>query len=283
MSDTFAIPTTMTVTYDGLPATSAGQDGDSLPADQVAAARPPRDMLVRSMPPGPALELRSSTEGSVMTGHFAVFNQWARIDSVFEGTFMERIAPGAFTKTFTENRDKMRVLFQHGQDPQVGDKPMGPLTELRETDTGAYYEVPLLDTSYNHDIEPGLRAGLYGASFRFSVKKEDFDSKPRKAPHNPDALPERTIREAEVMEFGPVTFPAYAGASAGLRSDTDTFIQRLLVPEFDEIRELLQSLQPALQAREPAPEPLPRSSRVTAEPKHRFTNREEFLTWLTKI
>lgn len=253
------------------------------PVDQAASARPPRDMLVRSMPPGPALEMRTGEEGgSVMTGHFAVFNQWTRINSVFEGTFLERIAPGAFTKTFAENRDKLRVLFQHGQDPQVGDKPLGPVTELREDDNGAYYEVALLDTSYNKDIEPGLRAGLYGASFRFSVKKEDFDAKPRKASHNPDAMPERTIREAEVMEFGPVTFPAYAGASAGLRSDTDSFIQRLLVPEFDEIRELLQSLQPALQAREPAPEPLPRSSRVTAEPNHRFTNREEFLTWLTK-
>jgi len=31
-----------------------------------------------------------------------------------------------------------------------------------------------------------------------------------------EALPERTIREAKLYEFGPVTFPTYAGATAGL-------------------------------------------------------------------
>jgi len=40
---------------------------------------------------------------------------------------------------------------------------------------------------------------------------------------NPDALPERTIRSAQVFEFGPVTFPAYVGATAGIRSPTDWY------------------------------------------------------------
>jgi HK97 family phage prohead protease len=81
---------------------------------------------------------------------------------------MERIAPGAFKKTFREQPRPMRVLFQHGMDPQVGDKPLGPIRDLREDETGAYYEVPLLDASYVRDqVLPGLRAGLYGASFRF--------------------------------------------------------------------------------------------------------------------
>jgi hypothetical protein len=48
-------------------------------------------------------------------GHFAVFNEWTEIDSMFEGHFLERIAPGAFKKTFREQQQK--VLFQHGQDP----------------------------------------------------------------------------------------------------------------------------------------------------------------------
>jgi hypothetical protein len=41
----------------------------------------------------PGLELERSGEAGVrMGGHFAVFGQWTRIDSIFEGTFIERIA-----------------------------------------------------------------------------------------------------------------------------------------------------------------------------------------------
>ncbi len=98
---------------------------------------------------------------------------------------------------------------------------LGPIAELREADGGADYAVPLFDTSYNRDLIPGIRAGVYGASFRFGVVRQDFDRNPGKSEHNPDGIPERTIREAKVMEFGPVTFPAYPDATAGLRSITD--------------------------------------------------------------
>lgn len=161
----------------------------------------------------------SDSDGaSILEGHFAVFNEWTEIDSWFEGHFMESIAPGAFSKTFRENRDNMRVLFQHGRDPQLGDKPLGPIETLEQDDIGARYVVPLLATSYNSDLIPGLRANLYGASFRFNVVKESTNNKPAKSTYNPDAIPERVIREMRVMEFGPVTFPAYVSATAGLRS-----------------------------------------------------------------
>jgi HK97 family phage major capsid protein/HK97 family phage prohead protease len=185
--------------------------------------QPPKDDLFRASLPG--LEVRASEDGEPPTlhGHFAVFDQWTEIHSAWEGDFIERIAPGAFNRTFKNNREKMRVLFQHGRDPQIGDKPLGPITDIREDSEGAYYEVPMLDTAYNRELIPGLEAGLYGASFRFHVTREDFDQQPGRSEHNPDGLPERTIREAAVSEFGPVTFPAYEGASAGLRSVSDMF------------------------------------------------------------
>jgi HK97 family phage prohead protease len=167
-----------------------------------------------------------------MAGRFAVFNEWTEIDSVWEGRFMERIAPGAFLRTFAEDRDRMRVLFNHGRDPHIGDKVLGPLVTLREDERGAYYEVPLLDTSYNRDLLPGLQAGQYGASFRFTVDHDEVDERPPPSAFNPQGLPERTIRQARVYELGPVTWPAYQGATAaataGMRCRSDGI--RLLPP-----------------------------------------------------
>jgi HK97 family phage prohead protease len=116
--------------------------------------------------------------------------------------------PGAFAHSLAQDRNRLRVLFQHGRDPQIGDKVLGIPTLLREDELGAQYEVPLLDTSYVADLIPGLRAGAYGASFRFKVLREDLNESARASRYNPKGLPERTIREAKVMEFGPVTFPA---------------------------------------------------------------------------
>lgn len=180
--------------------------------------------------------------GDELHGHFAVFNQWTEIDSIFEGRFLECVAPGACTKTFKENKDRMRCLFQHGRDYRIGDKPLGPIDEVREDDVGAAYKVPLLDTAYNHELIPGLREGLYGASFRFRVTREELVEKPEKSARNPEGIPERTIKEMEVKEFGPVTFPAYQGATAGVRSITDEMILGDYMRDPDKLREIIRSL-----------------------------------------
>src|SRR5262249_15872448 len=188
------------------------------------STKPPRDELVRAQPEG--FELRDDGESTpTMVGHFARFNEWTEIDSIFEGNFMERVAPGAFKKTFAEMRQRMRVLFQHGQDPQIGDKPLGPISVLEEDREGAYSEGPCLTAPYvRADILPGCGAGLYGSSFRFSVQREQFDRDAKPSAYNPKGLPERTLKEIAIREFGPVTFPAYAGATAGVRSLTDEFM-----------------------------------------------------------
>jgi HK97 family phage prohead protease len=106
---------------------------------------------------------------------------------------MESVARGAFERSMRERRDQIRVLFQHGQDPFVGDKPLGPIRKLREDRQGAYYEVPLLNASYVADIAAGVEEGLYGASFRFRVMRDEFVENPATSDRNPDRLPERTL------------------------------------------------------------------------------------------
>ena len=247
-----------------------------------AEPRPPRDGLVRARE---GVELRDSSEDGLptLTGHFAVFDEWTEINSSFEGNFLERIAPGAFTKTFSEQRDEIRALFQHGHDPQIGDKPLGPVEALEEDERGARYEVPLLDTTYNRELLPGLKAGLYGASFRFRVVKENVDRKPERSEQNPDGIPERTVQEAQVYEFGPVTFPAYPAATAGVRSMTDEYIFEEFVKDPERLHQLLghllerrhgddespeqeESSTQALPEDEPAPATPPSSRKDTNRP-----------------
>jgi HK97 family phage prohead protease len=204
----------------------------------TSPARPPRDGLVRALRPG--LEFRAANEGDKPTlfGHFAVFNRFTEIDSWFEGNFLERIAPGAFKKTFKEQRNSMRVLLQHGRDPEIGDKPIAAINVLREDTEGAYYEAELFD-GLPQLVVDGLRADQYGASFRFRVVREEYNEDPGTSGDNPKGLPERTIKEMQVFEFGPVTFPAYSEASAGVRSLTDAyFFGRLASTPPEELRSL---------------------------------------------
>jgi HK97 family phage prohead protease len=203
---------------------------------------PPRDDLVRAMPGG--FELRPAADGGMpfLHGHFARFNEWTHIDSMFEGEFMERVAPGAFTKALKESPPK--ILFQHGKDPQIAQKPLAPLEESGEDQAGGFYGGRMLDTSYNRDLVPGLQAGLYGSSFRFSIVKQDLNRHAGRSAYNPVGLPERTVQEARLADVGPVTFPAYLGADAGVRSLTDDYILRTLAAEPERLARMVASLAP---------------------------------------
>lgn len=195
------------------------------------------DVLFRGRPDGLTLRAEGDT-GATMFGHFTKFDAWYEIDSWIEGRFLERFALGSFKKTIRENRSSMVSQFDHGYDYNIGDKPLGPIEELREEDEGPYYEVPLLDTDYNRDfVLPALQGRLMdgrtlgsvlGASHRFRPIKDEWDRSPKKSAHNPEGLPERTITEVRLFEFGPVVFPASPHATAAVRGLTDHYFARAL-------------------------------------------------------
>ena len=199
------------------------------PADETRDLAPPREGLVRAVS---NCEIRDNSVipgPGTMHGYLAVFNEWSEINSAHEGHFMERLAPSAFTQTINSNRGvdgqtRMKVTFNHGKDPHLGDKVLGIPTVLEPDDHGVRYEVPLFDTEYNRELAPGLKAGAYGSSFRFNVVTDDFKRKPGASAYNPSGLPERTVKEVRMQEFGPVTFPAYPNATSGMRSMTDEFV-----------------------------------------------------------
>jgi HK97 family phage prohead protease len=202
-----------------------------------------------------------------MTVDFSVFGTWYEIDSWFEGQFLERTMPGSFKKTIQENGDNVKVLFDHGMDSQIGNKVLGSIATLSEEVTGPHAEVPLFDTSYNRDLLPGLEAGVYGSSFRFRVIKEEWNDEPGESDWNPKGLPERSIKEVRLMEFGPVTFPANPDSTAGVRALTDEYYGRVRSRQPEAYADLVsraQSMKHAVRATAPAPKAKP--SKDTADP-----------------
>jgi len=169
----------------------------------------PREDLIRMVP----LERADvAGDGNTLVGFAAVFNDWVEIDS-WEGTFRERIDPKAFDKTLKESGERVKVLFNHGMDPQIGDKPLGKPALMEPRSKGLWTETPMDETSYNSDLKVLLKSGaLDGMSFRFSVMDESWED------GEDGQLDERTIREVKLFEFGPVTFPAYEATSAGMRT-----------------------------------------------------------------
>ncbi len=180
----------------------------------------PRDNLIRWN-----RDAQAAADGRTMFGYAAVFNSDTVINS-WEGNFVERIAPGAFKRTLRNNSDRIKVLFNHGMDPTIGDKPLGRANVLKEDDKGLYVEVPLDETSYNDDLLASLRSkAIDGMSFRFSVPEggDTWEQPKRKG-----QLPVRTVNEAKLYELGPVTFPAYQASTAGVRSGREFSIWQAL-------------------------------------------------------
>jgi HK97 family phage prohead protease len=186
--------------------------------------------LVRAVPTCVRATRAEDAEGTgmpTMEVRFSAFNRWYEIDSWWEGRFLERTERGAFTKTIKENRDNIKVLYDHGFDYQIGNKVLGAIEDLREEADSPLGVVPLFDTSYNRDLLPGLEAGVYGSSFRMRVIKDEWNDDPGRSDENPDGLPERRIKEVRLFEFGPVTWPANPDSTAGVRCMTDEYYLRM--------------------------------------------------------
>lgn len=167
----------------------------------------PKNNVCRSA----AFELRDQGvggDGFTLEGYAAVFGSPTRIDS-WEGNFDEVIARGSFAKTISERKPVLQ--FDHGHDIATGSVPIGAIEQLREDDHGLFVQARLHDNARVEPIRQAIQSGaIDGMSFRFRVLREDWS-------HDGD-LPQRTIREVELFELGPVVFPAYEATQVGVRS-----------------------------------------------------------------
>ena len=160
---------------------------------------------------------RGQTKGNTLVGYASVKHfPIETLETLLSGT-ITYIRDGAFTKTLKDNAPKepggpwgeIQSLFNHGRDPRYGELPIGRIVEMREDAHGLYTEVELHDGPDNENIKAALRSGaLRSMSIAFEAVKDSYS----------DDRSTRDITEIRLFEFGPVTFPANAAATAALHS-----------------------------------------------------------------
>lgn len=156
------------------------------------------------------IEKRDDKE--LIVGYAAVFYKEGDPGTEYElwSDVREHIMPGAFDRALKENCDT-RGLFNH--DPNQLLARVGAKTLRLSVDSiGLRYEIEPGETTCAKDVVAHLRRGdLYGSSFSFYVQAQTWKTV--------GDLDIREVNEAfPLFDVGPVTFPAYEGTSAGVRS-----------------------------------------------------------------
>lgn len=150
------------------------------------------------------VENRDKVTEARIVGHAAVFNQ----DTDIGGYFVERVAPGAFSRAIRE--DDVRALFNHNPDYVLGRNKSGTL-KLSEDDVGLVVDVMPPNTQFARDLMHSIERGdISQMSFGFYVKREEWDET------GPQL--KRTLLEVELFDVSPVTFPAYPTTDVALRT-----------------------------------------------------------------
>lgn len=138
-----------------------------------------------------------------LSGHPAVFDQRADL-----GYFTEVVKPGAFADSIRE--DDVRALFNHESNLVLGRTKNGTL-QLNEDDTGLAMRCDVADTSVGRDVmELVRRRDVTQGSIGFIVRKQTFFKE------NDTWV--REIRQVQLFDVSPVTFPAYVGTDMNVRS-----------------------------------------------------------------
>lgn len=159
---------------------------------------PPKHLQRRTV------EIRADDTDKGISGYASHFNS---IDSY--GTAVKK---GAFAKTISERGDRIPVLWNHWSDTPIG-KP----TEMREDDTGLWFNASISEgTQQGKDVMTLLRDEVpLGMSFGFETLRSrpleegdqiDWNQAPQFFKDNPDEA--RMIEEVRLWEISVVTFPA---------------------------------------------------------------------------
>jgi HK97 family phage prohead protease len=157
------------------------------------------------------LSRKKTDEPPRIVGYAAVFYRSDDPRTEFEMLpgFRERIAPEAFNRALAEGQD-VRGLFNHDPNQVLGRMPK--TMRLKTDKTGLAYEIDLPDTNLGRDLASLIERGdVRGSSFSFRVVGRSLQDLP-------DGGTIRTLEDVDLLDVGPVTFPAYEATTADMRA-----------------------------------------------------------------
>jgi HK97 family phage prohead protease len=146
--------------------------------------------------------LRADGGAAKISGHAAVFNT---LSEELWG-FREQVAPGAFAKSL--DRD-VRALWNHDPNHVLG-RTTSKTLRLKEDDVGLAIEIDPPDTQMARDLVTLIERGdVSQMSFGFRTITDDWRMQ--------DGETIRTLKEVELWDVSPVTFPAYPDTDVAVR------------------------------------------------------------------
>lgn len=167
---------------------------------------------------------RISGDGKTFAGMAAPFMSKTYIGAAKRG-FFEQIAPEAFDKVLNDRDKDVVALFNHNADMPLGRQSNGTLRLSKDSD-GLHDEIDLPDTTAGRDVATSTRRGdLAGQSFSFEVR-DNGGEEWGLVPGGHAQI--RTLRDVDVFDVGPVTMPAYADSTAGMRSLSAAALTKLV-------------------------------------------------------
>lgn len=148
-----------------------------------------------------------------IVGHAARFNSLSQPIKTKAGTFVEKIAPGAFKKALSDSGRDLLSLRNHDADKVLARRSQDTL-KVWEDEQGLAFECYPADTTNARDTITDIKAGnIKGMSFGFDDPPPGGDKWERVNGQNV-----RTLLEVPVKEISFVTRPAYLGTDVSVRS-----------------------------------------------------------------
>lgn len=152
--------------------------------------------------------------GLSIEGYAAVFDQPTVLWSDSLGEVREVVRPGTFTRAIKEKQD-VRCLFNHDSSAVLGRTKSGTL-ELSEDKEGLHYRCDLPDTQLARDLHTSIERGdIDQCSFGFCCVEDDVTTE-RHKDGTVDVM--RELKDVDLLDVSPVTYPAYEGTSVAARS-----------------------------------------------------------------
>lgn len=189
-----------------------------------------------------ASEIRASASESGelrIAGMAAVYETDSNPIPNGKGSFIERIARGAFRSIMRKNPDVV-MLLNHDQNKVLGRTTSGTLT-LAEDSRGLKFSNLLPNTQTGRDVYELVRRGdLNGMSFAFQVDEDEW-SEEKSAMSRAATYAKRVIKSFKnLIDVSLVTTPAYSGTEVFARANVVAAEVRARAESFESLQATIE-------------------------------------------